>query len=561
METPEITPLAVGASSFIGQVCRDMRIADTVNSIVEWDEDQWKVSPGALISSLVVNILVDRRPLYRVQEFYERMDVPMLFDEPVSSHDLNDDALGRALDRVHSAGGKRVFESVACGVVTRGHLEVRSVHADTTSISLYGEFEHTKSDHEYLRSNPGEKLLEINHGYSKQRRPDLHQFVYGLVTSAEGVPLLGNVNDGNTSDKTWNQQVIEEIQTSILDPQSVIYVADSALITAENLKAMDKAKMKFISRIPETFSLPDELKEKAWSKGKWQQLGPLAPGKKAAHYATQSFEAELEGRTYRFVVVHSSALDKRKVKSLEKRLERERADLEKEATKLGKRTFNCSEDAEADLADFLRSHESAHHRLEGTVTAKKTVKRPRGRPRKDATYPEETTYHVAVEVLPPDSDTLDELRQRESAFVLITTLDEAHYSDHEILEEYKSQEAVERRFRFLKHPLLVDGIYVQSSRRAEALAYVFLLALLVAAFIEMKVRRRLKETKQQVELEGRRKTDRPTIEAILDLVNTIQVLLVETDNGVTRILPKNTDPRAKRFLELAGYDATIYTTK
>src|SRR5690606_24733454 len=117
-----------------------------------------------------------------------------------------------------------------------------------------------------------------------------------------------------------------------------------------------------------------------------------------------------------------------------------------------------------------------------------------------------------------------------------------------------NQAAVERRFRFLKHPLLVDGVYVQSPRRAEALAYVFLIALFVAAYIEMKIRRRLTETKGEVELDGKRRTDRPTIEAILDLLNTIQVLLVETRDGVTRILPKNTDPRATRLLELAGYD-------
>src|SRR5690606_6799428 len=138
---------------------------------------------------------------------------------------------------------------------------------DTTSISLYGQFEPSKKDLEFAQGSPDGSLLDINHGFSKDHRPDLQQFVYGLVTSSEGVPLLGNVNDGNTSDKTWNQRVIEDLQTSILDPQSLIYVADSSLITPGNLKAMNDAKMKFISRIPETYNLPSALKERAWAQG------------------------------------------------------------------------------------------------------------------------------------------------------------------------------------------------------------------------------------------------------------------------------------------------------
>src|SRR5690606_38969323 len=105
-------------------------------------------------------------------------------------------------------------------------------------------------------------------------------------------------------------------------------------------------KMKFISRMPENYNLPVDLKKKACDGGKWQEIGAIAPGKKAAQYKTQSFKEELEGRTYRFIVVHSSALDKRKTKSLDKRLERERKAIEKEAKELVKQRFNCREDAE-----------------------------------------------------------------------------------------------------------------------------------------------------------------------------------------------------------------------
>jgi len=44
---------------------------------------QWKVSPGYLDPWANHNILVQRKPLYLVEEFYKNMDMPMLFDEPV----------------------------------------------------------------------------------------------------------------------------------------------------------------------------------------------------------------------------------------------------------------------------------------------------------------------------------------------------------------------------------------------------------------------------------------------------------------------------------------------
>lgn len=69
------------------------------------------MSPGTLILGLIINILVERRPLYRAAEFYKNVDLPILFCEPAVASDFND-ALGRALDRI--VDGKTLFKTVAC---------------------------------------------------------------------------------------------------------------------------------------------------------------------------------------------------------------------------------------------------------------------------------------------------------------------------------------------------------------------------------------------------------------------------------------------------------------
>src|SRR5690606_645440 len=106
MRLSDIRAKVVGATAFIAQVCRDLGIADKVNRMVEWDQKQWKLSPGTRVVALIINIICHRQPLYRVWEFYEHLDLGLLFDQPVTLEDLNDDGFARTLDRLHASGVK-----------------------------------------------------------------------------------------------------------------------------------------------------------------------------------------------------------------------------------------------------------------------------------------------------------------------------------------------------------------------------------------------------------------------------------------------------------------------
>lgn len=278
--------------------------------------------PAPSPSSSTSFIICHRQPLYRVREFYERLDLGLLFDEPVTVADFNDDGFARTLDRLHASGElRRLVHSAALAAVRRLPFGIRSVHADTTSISLQGKYDGADSDRAFAEEHPDRPLLDITYGYSKDHRPELKQFVYGLVVSKEGLPLLAAVNDGNTSDKTWNLEVIREIQQSFLDPVELLYVADSALITRDNLDAMAGANLRLVSRLPETYKLAAELKERAWQDNQWRPIGRLAESSSGAVYRSRSYTATLYGREYRFIVVHSGSKNARSVKALAHRTE------------------------------------------------------------------------------------------------------------------------------------------------------------------------------------------------------------------------------------------------
>ncbi len=108
--------------------------------------------------------------------------------------DFNDDALGRALDKLSACGQmKKLFSSIALTAAATHKVPIEGLHVDTTSISVQGAYE-------------GEGGLDITFGFSKDRRPDLKQFLIGLVVNSNGLPLLAQSLDGNTSDKSWKKE-------------------------------------------------------------------------------------------------------------------------------------------------------------------------------------------------------------------------------------------------------------------------------------------------------------------------------------------------------------------
>lgn len=285
---------------------------------------------------------------------------------------------------------------------------------------------------------------------------------------------------------------------------------------------------------------PEEVKKWAWETGRWINLGAISQKKNAAQYQSQSTIRELEGHKYRFIAFHSSNLDARKEKTIARQIEKERENLEKACREIGKRVFYCKADAQKEWQLFLKERSNILHSLTGNIREEITAKRKVGRPKADSQPDTETTYHLEVEVQPPAEERINDLRAKASTFILMTNiLTEQELSASDILKEYKEQTAVEVRFRFLKDPTLIDGIYVKNPGRVMALGYIFLMALLIFSLLERRVRKNLKKENEMLILPGNKKSDSPTGTMILDMLSSIQVARVILDSMIVRKLPKN----------------------
>lgn len=385
----------------------------------------------------------------------------------------------------------------------------------------------------------------------------------GLGVTQGRIPVLATVEDGNTSDKAWNHTFIHKLRRALgqEDWETMVYVADSALVTTRNLKYMARLKLSFVSRLPDRFDASERVKQEAWQADRWQDAGALRGRSGTATYRLQPFVRTIKGRSYRLVVVHSSQLDARKAQSLERQIRQEEQTWKKTWATLQETAFHCEADARQAIAAFAREHSIAWFTWEAAVEPMiRTVKRAqRGRPRKDEPAPQERVYVPILTRWERDEAVVAARKRLLSTFVLISNVAADRYTDVELLRIYKGQEAAETRFRLLKDPQMVDGIFLKTSERIEALGIVLVMALLLYGILEERIRRRLEGENEPLRFAGRSREYRPTGQVLLAALARIKVLLIGREEGDERLLTDDADEVARRIVDMAGYDMTMYT--
>ena len=110
-----------------------------------------------------------------------------LLGEEVKAEYLNDDRLGRVLDKVYKIGLNKIFVFILLEVIKKYQLNLETVHLDSSSFHVDGEYK-----------NSGEnKTIKITYSYSRDNRPDLKQFLMELICTGDGdVPLWMKICGG-----------------------------------------------------------------------------------------------------------------------------------------------------------------------------------------------------------------------------------------------------------------------------------------------------------------------------------------------------------------------------
>lgn len=279
--------------------------------------------------------------------------------------------------------------------------------------------------------------------------------------------------------------------------------------------------------MPETFGIAEELKREAFEKNSFLSAVKMAAKETSADYQVAGFVREFDGYTYRFIVVHSSALETRKENTQKRSIEKALTSMTKKTAKLEKEPFACEPDALGALQALKREVENKGFKCGGHVETRKFKSySKRGRPEQTDEGSVEVTYHAVIEILGPDEALYQQKLKEDSTFVLITSvLDEKVLSNVEVLREYKHQNSVEEAFRFLKSPVYLGQTLLNRRERVEAMGYVFILVLMIACYLQFRVRKALEEKNEYVLDPGNKKNTRPSIKRIFEILEDVLVMI------------------------------------
>jgi transposase len=255
----------------------------------------------------------------------------------------------------------------------------------------------------------------------------------------------------------------------------------------------------------------------------------------------------------RCVVVKPSTIDGRSEKRIDKELDNTEQQLEDAVEELSDRVFACERDAKQELESWLDDHQEQCFEIEAEVveTEQKKSRDKPSRPPKDW-EPYETVYTIAASVQ-RDAAEITTYKQRESCYVLVTTLeDDQEWPPERVLKKYKQQLIVGQRLPVVKDPKRVGAIYLKNERRIEALGYVLIMALLVYSLIEWRARLALADADKPMELSGGPTSYRSTGRHVFQ---QFENMLISRVDG-TRVLPENVDV-PYRVLDLLDLDVEI----
>ncbi len=529
----------------------DLGLVETVNRLAP---TQMSVKPGTIVLGLVLDTLSGRSPLYRLVEFFEGRDTEVLLGERTPASVFNDDTVGRVLDLLFESGTQRIFSELAMKAVQKYGISTRTVHFDTTSVSVHGEYRDDGA------SPPPFKIVE---GYSKDHRPDLKQFLISTLCVGDKIPIFGKNEDGNRSDKEINNTILSQISEHMarfgVGEKAFIYIADSALVTPQNLNELSEGQP-FITRLPATYAECGRAISEAIHANQWEELGQLSRTKPTANRPSALYRAAestvtLYDKPYRAVVVHSSAHDKRRQKKIERKLTKESASLAKSFKEQCLCEYACEADAKA-AAQAWASQSSRYHDLSYEIEPVYTY--ARGRPQKD--QPRKVTkirYRVNSH-MEQRASALAQMRMEAGCFVLLTNVPkegEGSANAREILSLYKEQHGVEQNFAFLKDPAVVNAIFLKSEERIEALGLILLISLLIWRLIERSLRKHVEETGCPLTGWDNKPTTRPTALMLTSKFKNITVIRI----GLQRRLNRPLNPVQLQWLKALRLKPDIFT--
>ncbi|MFB2894979.1 IS1634 family transposase [Aerosakkonemataceae cyanobacterium BLCC-F50] len=496
-------------------------IVEIINELIG-EELGEKVSPGQVVKAMILNGLgFVSQPLYMFPKFFENIACEHLIGTGVKPEYLNDDKLGRIMDKLFSKGLDTIFLIIALNAARKFNVSLSSSHLDSSSMHLHGEYNSSLPEVSFINQPTvnGQELEEsalkspkeitITYGYSRDHRPDLKQFIIELICSGDGdIPIFLKIASGNQADSSCFGQIAVDYQKQI-EVDSLI-VADCALYTEANIKLM--SDLRWLCRVPLSIKSAQTL------------ISTLPESEFVAStltgYKFRETTATYAGVEQRWLVVQSEARRESDLRKLSQKIELAQAKVLKELKQLSQDKFACEADAIRALAKLSKTFK--YHQIESSKVTEITINKPG--------TPPEKAYSIWAAVSRNEAKINADVLSAGRFIIATNVLDSTVLSNDSMLKEYKAQQSCERGFGFLKDPLFfADSIFLKSPERIESLAMIMGLCLLVYTLAQRQLRAALSESKSTIKNQLGKATDRPTLRWIFQCFQSIHLILLNQE--------------------------------
>lgn len=510
----------LGHLGLVAATIRELGIIERIDARLDLNERKGGiVSHGRRVAAMVLNGLgfMNSR-LSMTTHFFQDKPVAQLLGAEVSAEHLNDDCLGRCLDKIAAYGVTKLYSEIAFEIAREKGILGQRLHLDTTSFVLHGRY-----DVEAPEGAP-----QPAHGYSKAKRSDLKQVMLSLTQGGvANIPLWMEPLDGNSSDKKSFHETVKKVQqfTQTLSSMSdgLCFVVDAAFYVPEKLAQLNDVH--WITRVPAQLKEARTWLNTSRAELKWQKLDE--------NYRAVAQEVMIYGIKQRWLLIESKHAEARELQTFQRRLDKKSIELTKTIWHLGNQEFTCPDDAARAMKPILKSLK--YHRIDYQIVPieRYTTK---GRPKPDAVK-EVVRYQIQAFL----SSCLVKIKLEKETlgrFILATNqFDTVILNNHAILKQYKEQSCVESGFKFIKNDAFeLDSFYLKTPARIGALMMIMTICLMVYNFAQYSLRKCLDESDEVVPNQVGKPIKNPTIKWIAELMNMIAVVTIVTDDRHHRIV-------------------------
>ena len=522
----------------------ELKIVESIDETLPSSIQSKNISSGESVKAMILNGLgYVNKQLYLTPQFFKDKPLKKLFGREIESSWLNDDTLGRTLDRLFEYGVTPLYEKIAKKALDILKLTPSTIHLDSTSFHLDGKYTNQETDIQESKATTKEKKeqrvpITITQGYSRDHHPHLSQVVLNLIVEHQaGIPIWIQPANGNQIDTQAFAKITKEHIASMknaFDTQIKV-ISDAAAFTSKTMQEFKKNNMLFISRVPAKLKQAKEILQN-YNEKEFITLDDT-------NYQAITYTVEYEEMQQHWVLYKSTHAESREDKTIEKEYQKKQDQESKLLAKLQRTAYYCETDANKALKAKTADIKTI------SITSKKLLTKPKyktkGRPKPNAT-PNHYEYYWEIETTPNETYLKEQQNQKSGVFILATN--DMTLSQQQLLNEYKSQQRVERGFRFLKSPqFLSDAMFLKNPKRIEAMLMIMTLSLLVYTALKYKIRKELKAQNKTFPNQLGKPVQNPTTRWVFENFFAIHLLIFANQEQIIGLNEKH-----RLILELLG---------